>query len=307
MLRYKLIFCFIFVILFHFTNNTFAQESKTYKIKTVVIDPGHGGKDPGAIGKISYEKDLCLSIALLLGGYIEENIKDVKVIYTRKTDVFIPLHKRAEIANSNNADLFISIHVNSTVGHTAYGTSTYVMGLHKSDDNLEVAKTENSVIYDEKDYKNKYSGFDPDSPETYIILNLYQNANLEKSLDLAQKIQYQFKNRAGRRSKGVKQAGLLVLWQTTMPSVLIETGFISNLTEEQYLNTTYGQEIIASAIFSSTKPVKICSNADSFVVHNLHSFPIALTITSYSCRTLLAFGFFMPIPFAIISARGTIL
>ena len=248
---------FILIILLILSSNIiFSQDTSSYKIRTVVIDAGHGGKDPGAVGSKAYEKDIALAIALKLGGYITEYIKDVEVIYTRKTDIFVELHKRAEIANSNNADLFISIHVNSGTRKSATGTSTFVMGLYKSEDNLEVANTENSVILKEDNYKNKYSGYEPDSPETYIIMNLYQNANLDKSLNFAQKIQSQFKNRAGRHSRGVRQAGLLVLWQTTMPSVLIETGFISNKTEEKFLNSTYGQEIIASAIFRAFRDYK---------------------------------------------------
>ncbi len=236
--------------------NVFSQKTEKYKLKKVVIDAGHGGKDPGAIGKKAQEKEICLAIALKLGYYIETYIEGVEVIYTRKTDDFIELHERANIANDNNADLFISIHVNSTEGNTAYGTSTYVMGLHKSDDQMEVAKTENSVILQEADYKKKYSGFDPDSPETYIILNLYQNAYFDQSVILAEKVQTQFEKRAGRKNGGVRQAGLLVLWQTTMPSVLIETGFISNKKEEDFLITTYGQEIIASAIFRAFRDYK---------------------------------------------------
>ena len=253
-MNYK--FLLIILLLISITNNIFSQEENNYKIRTVVIDAGHGGKDPGAVGSHSYEKDICLSIALKLGGYINEYIEDVEVIYTRKTDKFVELHKRAKIANENNADLFISIHVNSSKRKSATGTSTFVMGLHKSEDNLDVAKTENSVILKEDDYKNKYSGYEPNSPETYIIMNLYQNANLDNSLNFAQKIQSQFKNRAGRYSRGVRQAGLLVLWQTTMPSVLIETGFISNKNEEKFLNSKYGQEIIASAIFRAFRDYK---------------------------------------------------
>ncbi len=244
---------FIFLI---FSEFSYSQNTDSQKIRKVVIDAGHGGKDPGAVGKTSYEKDICLAIALMLGGYIEANMKDVEVIYTRKTDKFVTLHKRADIANDNDADLFISIHVNSTKGHRAYGTSTYVMGLHKSEENMEVAATENSVILKELNYKQKYSGIDPDSPETYIILNLYQNAYLDQSLLLAEKVQNQFEERAGRKDGGVRQAGLLVLWKTTMPSVLIETGFISNRNEEKFLKSTYGQEIIASAIFRAFRDYK---------------------------------------------------
>ncbi|OQY02772.1 MAG: hypothetical protein B6I20_06490 [Bacteroidetes bacterium 4572_117] len=227
-----------------------------YKINTIVIDAGHGGKDSGAIGKKAYEKDIALSIALKLGNYIETKLKGIKVIYTRKTDKFIELFKRAEIANKNNAQVFISIHVNSVASPKPTGTSTFVMGIHKSDDNLEVAQRENSVILKEKSYKKNYKGFDPNSPESYITLSLLQNAHLEQSLLFAKKVQDQFKNRAGRKSRGVKQAGLVVLWNATMPAILVETGFISNHSEEKFLRTDYGQSIIASAIFRAFRDYK---------------------------------------------------
>lgn len=228
-----------------------------YKIRTVVIDAGHGGKDPGAIGKKSKEKDLALSIALKVGSYIEQYMQGVKVIYTRKKDVFIELYKRAEIANKANADVFMSIHINSHTSSQPYGTATYVMGVHKSEDNLEVAKKENSVILKEKGYKKNYKGFDPNSAESHIIFTLLQNAYLEQSLNLAGKIQNQFKTRVGRKDLGVRQAGLVVLWNATMPSVLIETGFISNSKEEKYLMTDEGQTYIASGIYRAFKEYKI--------------------------------------------------
>ncbi len=227
-----------------------------YKINTIVIDAGHGGKDPGAIGKKAYEKKIALSIALKLGNYIETNLKGIKVIYTRKTDVFIELFKRAEIANANNAQVFISIHVNSLKSSKPTGTSTFVMGVHKSEENLEVAQRENSVILKEKSYQKNYKGFDPNSPESYITLSLLQNAHLQQSLLLAQKVQNQFRTRAGRKDRGVKQAGLVVLWNATMPAILIETGFISNSSEEKYLLTDYGQSIIASAIYRAFRDYK---------------------------------------------------
>lgn len=237
------IFCLLF---FAFVSISFSQ-------KVVVIDAGHGGKDPGAQGKHSDEKDITLAVALKVGHYLEQNVDNVKVIYTRKTDVFVPLNERADIANRNNADLFVSIHVNSTDDKRVHGAETYVMGLHKSKDNLDIAIKENSVILLEKDYKNKYNDFDPTSPEAYIVLNLYQNEYLDMSLDLAEKIQTQFRERAKRKDLGVRQAGFLVLWRTTMPSVLIEIGFISNPTEERYLNSQYGQDIIASAIYRAIR------------------------------------------------------
>ncbi|MBN2663575.1 MAG: N-acetylmuramoyl-L-alanine amidase [Bacteroidales bacterium] len=220
---------------------------------TVVLDAGHGGKDPGAIGRKSKEKDITLSLALKVGNYLTKNTDNINVIYTRKTDVFIPLTDRAKIANDTNADLFVSIHVNAVSNKNVQGTETYVMGLHKSDDNLAVAKLENSAIFYEKNYMNSYNGYDPNSPATFIVLNLFQNAYLDMSLTLAEKLQTQFRDHARRKDLGVKQAGFLVLWQTTMPSVLIEVGFISNGAEEIYLNSNYGQEIIASAIYRAIR------------------------------------------------------
>jgi len=237
-----------------------------YKIRTVVLDAGHGGKDPGAIGKKGKEKDIALSITLKVGGYIEKYIKGVKVIYTRKKDEFIELYKRADIANKNKADVFISIHVNSHTSSKPSGTATFVMGINKSEENLEVAKKENSVILKEKDYKQNYRGFDPNSPESHIVLTLLQNAHLEQSLNLAAKVQNQFKTRAGRKDMGVRQAGLVVLWNATMPAVLVETGFISNSVEEKYLMTDDGKSFIASAIYRAFKEYKneIEKNSNSY-------------------------------------------
>ncbi len=232
------------------------SQQQGYRVRTVVIDPGHGGKDPGALGSFSEEKNITLAIALKVGHYIKRCCPHVKVIYTRTTDVFIPLYKRAEIANKAKADLFISIHVNSSPNHRAYGAETYVMGLHKDADNLRVAMTENRSILLEKNYKKRYNNFNINSPEAYIIFSLYQNAYLNLSLDFAQLVQNQFRTRAKRRDLGVHQAGFVVLWRTTMPSVLIEVGYISNPAEERFLNTQYGQDIIASAIYRAFKQYK---------------------------------------------------
>jgi N-acetylmuramoyl-L-alanine amidase len=217
----------------------------------IVIDPGHGGRDPGAIGSHSYEKNITLPVALKTGEYIEHNIKNVKIIYTRTTDQFVELAERAEIANRNKADLFISIHANSHPQKSTYGAETWVMGHHKDQQNLEVAMKENAVILLEKDYSTKYEGFDPKSPESYIMFTLMQSAYSEQSIDLASKIQVEFKKQAGRYDRGVKQAGFWVLYMTTMPSVLAELGFISNDNEEKYLNSKQGQDNLAQSIYSA--------------------------------------------------------
>jgi N-acetylmuramoyl-L-alanine amidase len=253
----KLIKIFLISVLFFVSvQQKASSQDENYRIRKVVIDAGHGGKDPGAVGKHSKEKDITLSIALKVGSYIEKYIEDVDVIYTRKTDVFVELYRRSAIANENNADLFISIHVNSNPQSIHHGTSTYVMGLNRAQDNLEVVKLENSVILAEKDYRSRYEGYNPNAPESDIILSLYQNAYLEQSTLLASKIQDQFTVRAGRKDFGVRQAGLIVLWNCTMPSVLVETGFISNPAEEKYLMSDYGQSIIASAIFRAFRSYK---------------------------------------------------
>ncbi|MCP4441066.1 MAG: N-acetylmuramoyl-L-alanine amidase [Aureispira sp.] len=224
----------------------------------VVIDAGHGGKDPGSLGKKAKEKDISLKIALKVGAYIKTYMSGVKVIYTRTTDKFLPLHERARIANDNDADVFLSIHCNSTLPNRKHinGTETYVMGLHRAEDNLLVAKRENEVILLEDNYKSQYGGYDPNSPEGHIMLSMYQNAYLSQSILLAEKIEGQFKSRANRNSRGVKQAGFAVLRATTMPSVLVETGFLSNSTEEAYLSTDKGQVYIASAIYRAFKDYK---------------------------------------------------
>jgi N-acetylmuramoyl-L-alanine amidase len=233
-----------------------AGAGNGFAIKTVVIDAGHGGKDPGAIGPgKTNEKDVALAVALKLGEYIHANFPDVNVIYTRKTDVFIELHERAEIANKNKADLFIAIHCNSTPTPTAYGTSTYVLGLHRTEANLEVAKRENSVILLEDDRDKNYE-FDPNSPEGHIMMSMKQNAFLDQSIDMASKIEGQYEGGAKRKSLGVKQAGFYVLYKTAMPSILSEIGFISNPTEEKFLASEKGQEMIAASLFKAFKDYK---------------------------------------------------
>ena len=233
-----------------------AYAGNGFAIKTIVIDAGHGGKDPGAIGPgKTNEKDVALAVALKLGEYIHTNFPDVNVIYTRKTDVFIELHERAEIANKNKADLFIAVHCNSTPTPAAYGTSTYVLGLHRTEANLEVAKRENSVILLEDDHDKNYE-FDPNSDAGHIIMSMKQNAFLDQSIDIASKIEGQYEGGAKRKSLGVKQAGFYVLYKTAMPSILSEIGFISNPTEEKFLASEKGQEQIATSLFKAFKDYK---------------------------------------------------
>ena len=240
-------FTFAFVLLCSFSTNN------TDKKWVVVIDAGHGGRDPGAVGAISHEKNITLAVALKTGDYIEKNLDNVTVIYTRKTDDFVELRDRADIANKNNADLFISIHVNGAAANSAQGTETFIMGLAQDRANLELAMKENSVILLESDYSTKYEYFDPKSPESYIMFSLMQNIYQQQSASLASKIQDQFRTRVNRVDRGVKQGPFLVLHMTTMPSVLTEIGFITNRAEERFLNSTEGQEYIASAIFRACR------------------------------------------------------
>ena len=246
----------IYLVISVFFMNAYAINNDDNKLKTVVLDAGHGGRDPGAIGLNAKEKDIALAITLKLGEYIEKNFDDVEVVYTRKKDVFVPLFKRAEIANNKNADLFISIHVNANDNTRAYGTSCHVLGLHRTKEHFEVAKRENSVILLEEDYTSTYEGFDPKSPESYIIFSLMQNLYLEQSIEFAAVVKDEFLNKAKRKDRGVIQQGLLVLARTSMPGVLIETGFITNPSEEKYLMTDYGQSVIASAIFRAFRDYK---------------------------------------------------
>ncbi len=232
------------------------QEDESH-IRVVVIDPGHGGIDPGTSGGNVQEKDIVLKIALKLGDYIESSYPEITVIYTRKSDVFIPLYRRADIANKADADLFISIHANAVVQRYVQGTETFVLGQHRSEDNLEVAKKENAVILLEDDYSSTYEGFDPNSPESYIMFELVQDEYKEQSISLANEIQNEFRVRALRKDRSVKEAGFLVLRQTTMPSVLIETGFLSNASERNYLSSETGQDHLASAIFRAFKAYKV--------------------------------------------------
>jgi len=227
------------------------QDSSTFtgEVKTIVIDAGHGGHDPGCLGSSAREKHVCLSIALKLGKMIENYFPDVNVIYTRKTDVFVKLHERAEIANKNKADLFISIHANSAQNKSAKGTETFVMGTKYTDKNLEISKRENSVILLEDDYETKYDGYDPNSPIWIIINGLYQSEYLGQSINLANKVEHQFVARNNRSSRGIKQRVLLVMYRTAMPSVLIEVGFLTNAAEHAMLKKNSGQLQTSGAIF----------------------------------------------------------
>ncbi|MBR5784636.1 MAG: N-acetylmuramoyl-L-alanine amidase [Bacteroidales bacterium] len=262
----KRLFC-SFIALFLIFGCAFSQKRELGKVKTIMIDPGHGGRKPGAIGKKSKEKDITLSVALKLGKVIESNFKDVKVLYTRKTDVDIDLAERAKMANRAKADLFISIHANSHRKQDPSGTETFVMGLSTSKANMEVARTENADILLEADYKNnsEYQGFDPNSPESYIMFTLYQNAFLEKSLNFAEYIQKQYKSRIKTIDRGVKQGELFVLYKTSMPAVLTEIGFISNPKEEEYMMTEEGQNEYVYCIASAFAQYKASEEGSTLV------------------------------------------
>lgn len=256
-------------------------------IKTIVIDAGHGGRDPGCHGEVHKEKDIALAVALKLGKYLEENIKDLKVVYTRTTDVFVELEDRAQIANKAKADLFISIHCNAagkpvmikdprtgkmrpkmyknskgkwvtveTINPVPYGTETYVMGLKNESGKMQVAARENSAILLEDDYKKKYGGFDPESEESYIIMSNYTSAYVIQSASLAMKLQEEYVRKAGRVDKGVHRQSIWVLWRTSMPSVLTEIGYLTNPLEEKFLGSELGQEYIAKAIFRGIRRYK---------------------------------------------------
>jgi N-acetylmuramoyl-L-alanine amidase len=273
-MRYITTISFFILILLFTDNEVFSQDYS--KIDKVVIDAGHGGKDPGTLGAHSREKDVALAIALKLGKLITDNLPDVNVIYTRKTDVFIELYKRAHIANEAKADLFISIHCNSIDTHKAHGTETWVMGTYRNKKNLEVAKKENSAILLEADYNKNYDNFDPNSPESYISFSLLQSAYHEQSMFLAENVQSQFRNRVKRLDRGVKEAGFLVLVYTAMPSILIETGFLSNYEEEKFLTSEQGQDYIASAIYRAFKTYKysiegnnVDEESDSFATDSI--------------------------------------
>jgi N-acetylmuramoyl-L-alanine amidase len=234
-----------------------ALNQKPSGIRKVVIDAGHGGKDPGCLGKTSQEKDIALDIALETGALIKTYFPEVKVIYTRRTDEeFVELSERARIANKNAADMFISVHCNASPSPQINGTETYIMGLHTAEENLSVAMRENAVILKEED-QDAYQGFNPNNPISYILMANHQNAYQANSFRLARGIESQFQNRANRHSRGVKQSGFLVLWKTAMPSVLVEAGYLTNTDDEGFLNQEDGRSHIASSLYRAFRDYKI--------------------------------------------------
>ena len=250
---------FFLLLLFNLYNVNLLSQTNSTNIKTIVIDPGHGGKDSGTLGtkrfKI-YEKHVALAVSLKLGNYIADEFPDVKIIYTRDTDVFLELNERTEIANKSNADLFISIHCDGFTNPKPSGASVFVMGMSKLKANMDVAMRENSAIYLEDNYQQKYDGFDPKSAESYIVFSLMQNTYLNQSLQIAEEVEREFSTRANRKSRGVKQAPFYVISRTNMPSILVECGFLTNPKEEEFLHSDLGQDYIASAIFRAFRSYK---------------------------------------------------
>ncbi len=256
------------LLTFFFLATSFSSKFRpVFGVKVIVIDAGHGGKDPGCHGSKHKEKDVALAVALKFGKYIEENLKDVRVVYTRKTDVFVELQERAEIANKAKADLFVSIHCNSACVRDkklkrdvcrdqVHGAETYVMGIKNENGKLNIAKRENSAILLEDNYVAKYEGFDPNSDESYIIMSMFADTYLDQSLNFASKVQKQYCEKIGRADKGVKRASLWVLWRTYMPSLLTEIGYLTNLEEEHFLGSVKGQEYIASGLFRAFREYK---------------------------------------------------
>lgn len=277
----RFIYLFLGIFLLYVTSMSVMAQERTF---TVVIDPGHGGKDPGAVGSSSKEKDIVLSVGQKVGRLIEKHHPDVKVVYTRNDDHFVALNKRAEIANKAHAHLFISIHCNALDRKrtSPQGVETFVLGLHRSKDNLDVAKAENAVIMYEDDYTVKYEGFNPNEPESYIIFEFMANEFLAQSVYLASIVQNQLVSTSKRVNRNVRQAGFLVLREVAMPSILIELGYISNRQEEQYLKSATGQTSLASSIYQGFKEYKREYDKKSYVFKNGESGSSAPAIASAS-------------------------
>ncbi len=251
----------MFLLVIVLSNSSFTNDKTTSnKLKTIVIDPGHGGHDPGNLGTGRYkktEKHIALAISLKVGELIKQNFPEIEIIYTRDNDDdFLKLGERTQLANDKNADLFISVHCDAFTNPKAYGAGVYVMGMSKLKANMDVAMKENAVIYLEDDYKENYEGFDPNTPESYIVFSLTQNTHLDQSLQLAEEVEQQFATRANRKSRGVKQAPFYVISRANMPSILIECGFLTNPDEEDFLHSEKGQEYMSSAIFRAFRTYK---------------------------------------------------
>ena len=251
----------MFLLVIVLSNSSFTNDKTTSnKLKTIVIDPGHGGHDPGNLGTGRYkktEKHIALAISLKVGELIKQNFPEIEIIYTRDNDDdFLKLGARTQLANDKNADLFISVHCDAFTNPKAYGAGVYVMGMSKLKANMDVAMKENAVIYLEDDYKENYEGFDPNTPESYIVFSLTQNTHLDQSLQLAEEVEQQFATRANRKSRGVKQAPVYVISRANMPSILIECGFLTNPDEEDFLHSEKGQEYMSSAIFRAFRTYK---------------------------------------------------
>lgn len=250
---------FLFMILLLISSFSNKEIITNNKLRTIVIDAGHGGKDSGTMGTKRfdiYEKHVALAVSLKLGDYIKKYFPEINVVYTREKDVFLELNERTDVANNANADLFISIHCDGFTNPKPFGSSVFVMGMSKLKANMDVAIRENSAIYLEDNYQQKYEGFDPKSPESYIVFSLMQNTYLNQSLQIAEEVEKEFSVRANRKSRGVKQAPFYVISRTNMPSILIECGFLTNPKEEEYLHSEIGQDYIASAIFRAVRSYK---------------------------------------------------
>lgn len=300
--RYGIMRVWLFFFLSFLCINLLGQNDYG-RIKCVCIDPGHGGKDPGSVGLKSYEKNIVLGIARKVGKLIKEQYPDIKIVYTRDKDVFIELNKRGKIANDHKADLFISIHANSVKDKSARGIETYVLGLHKTQANLQVAMKENEVIKYEDDYTVKYAGFDPSRAESYIIFSMMQNLYLGKSLEIAGLVQEELIRNTHKTDRSVRQAGYLVLKDVAMPAILIETGFISNPEEERFLNSTDGQNKIAGSIVKAFSIYKKNVEKNTVVLVE-HSAPVNNSVEAEEMKTAVqAKGLFYAVQVASASGR----